>query len=218
MKTNYFKKLIARVKTNKIIVTLIGRRLLGAAVVICITHAAAAQQEPKKTHMGIAVLLQVNANGYGSSYLPGLYFSKNRSTLNLSPVIQNRNLNLAGLQLGYAYTIAGEAVDGLRGPELYLFVNGAYNNNALMGKAALQNEYTANRLSSEAQVTNLRFQSAELFGGVGLKLNLIRNLKWTSSVGLGGNTSFNFPHYNEMYYSANNFGLNLSTGLTYNLR
>lgn len=179
-----------------------------------------AQHKPAsgKLTFGGGLMAQINANGYGSAYLPGLSLTKRRTTLTFSPIIQKRDLNLAGAQVACQYALTGEPVTGERGPELFLTLQSAYYADALMGRNTLKNEHIANDRATEDNVDDLQFTSAEIFAGVGLRIRLAGNLRWVSTVALGGNTSFGFPSCQDMYFNGKNFGLNLGTGFLYNFR
>lgn len=221
MKTKLIQKSYrACVKRVKIITTLIGKEVAAVMASMLVISTGIAQHNPGsgKLIFGAGLAAQINANGYGSSYLPSLSLTKTRTTLNLSPIIQKRELNFAGIQVGCQYALTGEPVTGEREPELFLTVQSAYYADAIMGRNTLKNEYIANDRATEGKVDELRFTSAEVFAGVGLKVRLAGNLRWVSTVAMGGNTSFRFPRLQGMYFNGSNFGLSLGTGLLYSFR
>ena len=221
MKTKLIKKSYsACIKKVKIITTLIGKEVAAvmASMLVISTGIAQTNAGPGKLSLGAGLTAQINANGYGSSYLPSVSVTRKRTTLNLSPIIQKRQLNLAGVQLSCQYALTGEPVTGERAPELFLSVQSAYYADALMGRNTLKNEHIANDRATEDNVDDLQFTSAEIFAGVGLRIRLAGNLRWVSTVALGGNTSFRFPSCQDMYFNGKNFGLSLGTGFLYNFR
>lgn len=189
-----------------------------ASMLVISTGIAQHNASSDKLNFGIGLGAQINANGYGFSYLPALTLTKKRTMLSLGPVIQKRALNLAGAQVSCQYVLTGERVTGERGPELFLTLQSAYYAGAMMGRNTLKKEYIANERADEDNVDELQFTSAEIFAGVGLKLRIAGNLRWVGTVAMGGSSCFSFPNCQGMYFNENNFGLNLGTGFQYNFR
>ncbi len=166
-------------------------------------------------NLGFIASGMISANQYGGQYSPMLYYKKTRRTYSIGPIIQNKTLNLSGVQFNYDYTIVGEDAIGNeaynKNLELFCFITTSYYRNASFGKKAVWEEHMANQ-GYEGDVCKLRFKSLEFFGGVGLKIKLFKNIKWVNSMGLGSSASFNFPGH--LYHDAFNTGLILRTGIS----
>ncbi len=202
---------------TRIIVTLIGMFFI--LCLLSVTANAQLIEQNKKTAFGLSLESQVTANGYGATTLPGLYLKQGRRAYTLSATVQNRKLNMSGFQFSYAYSVTGlEATGNCNELELYFFTSAAYHYNAIMGRHTLKEEVLTNRTANENSVGDLRFKSAELYAGVGIKVNLAKNLKWISSIGVGGYTSFDFPDHQKLFYDAKNAGLLLRTGIKYEIK
>jgi hypothetical protein len=169
----------------------------------------------RNDNLGFIASGMISANQYGGQYSPMLYYKKSRRTYSIGPVIQNKTLNLSGVQFNYDYTIVGEDAIGNeaydKNLELFCFATTSYYNNASYGKRAVLEEHMANR-NYEGDVCKLRFKSIEVFGGMGLKMKLFKNIKWVNSIGLGSSTSFSFPKH--LYHDAINTGLIIKTGIS----
>ncbi len=211
-----------KTKSNKIISTLIGKAILTTVVLLGCNEISYSQQKlfnETPSNLGIAVASQISANGYGSEYNPMLYLKNGRKSYFIGPVIQKQKLNVSGVRFNYDYTIVGEDAQGNeaynKNLELFCFFIAAYHHNALLGKRALWEERMANR-EYDGDFSKLHFQSIEIYGGFGLKIKLFKNIKWVNCLGLGGYTSFNFPGH--LYYNANNIGLILKTGISFDIK
>lgn len=170
-------------------------------------------------NLGFIASSMISGNQYGGQYSPMMYYKKDRRTYAIGPVIQNKSLNLSGMKFNYEYTLVGLDAPGDEGYyknlELFCFVAAAYYYKALLGKRAVWEEHMANQ-SYEGDVSKLRFKSMEIFGGVGLKIKLVKNIKWVNSVGLGRSESFAFPDH--LYHDAINIGVILRTGISFDFK
>ena len=168
-----------------------------------------------KGNFGLSVSGMICADGYGTQYLPTLYYKKNRSCFFAGSIIQKKKANLSGVQLNYEYTLVKED-DAYSGRlELFCFATGLYQNKAILGKQTLHEESVANPEFNE-NMCEIHFKTMEVYGGFGLRIKLFKNVKWTNSIGGGGYTSFNSPC--NLYYATHNFGLILKTGISIDLK
>ncbi|HXB40324.1 MAG TPA: hypothetical protein VNZ49_07255 [Bacteroidia bacterium] len=210
-----------KTRTTKIISTLIGKSFATALLFLAFNNIAVAQKQstPKNLNIGIGVMSQICANGYGSIYNPFLYLKNGRRSFYAGPVIQKRRANLSGFQFNFTYSLTGRDVAYGEGfnpnIELYTFITAGYNNNALLGKRTLWEENCVDPAARENNVCEIKFKSAELYAGVGLKIQFLKKFKWINSMGVGGYTSFGFPNHLQLYYNASNIGLILKTGISY---
>lgn len=165
---------------------------------------------------GFAVTACVAANGYGTQYVPAFTVRSNRQTWFFGPVVQKQRLNLSGFQLNFDYRLAGGDPNENCSERtiLFCFATVAGHSNARMGKQTMGIERLANR-GYEGDLHALRFQSVEGYTGFGVKLKLNDQLQWTTALGFGGYTSFNFP--GNLYYSPHNMTLLIKTGLAVEL-
>lgn len=177
-----------------------------------------AQQLTERTgcQAGLAVSACVAANGYGTQYVPAFYLRANRQTWFFGPVVQKQKLNLSGFQLNFDYRLAGGDPDDNCSERtiLFCFATIAGHSNARMGKQTMGIERLANR-SYEGDLYGLRFKSVEGYTGFGVKIKLNDQLQWTTALGVGGYTSFNFPEH--LYYSSHNMTLLIKTGFAVDL-
>ncbi|MEO8762007.1 MAG: hypothetical protein ABI448_14010 [Bacteroidia bacterium] len=175
-------------------------------------------QLPKlKGNIGVGLFGQISVNGYGTEYMPTIYYKTGRKTFFVAPTIQKQKANLSGIQITYQYSLTGAEIKGHEEGELELFVffTAAYHHNAMLGKVTERDDQKANSLLAENGTLTYRYSSVEAFGGFGLSIPFLKRFKWTNSVGLGGYTSFNFS--SQKYYHNQNLGLTLRTGITMNL-
>jgi hypothetical protein len=170
-----------------------------------------------KDNIGVGLFGQISVNGYGTEYMPTIYYKTGRKTFFVAPTIQKQKANLSGIQITYQYSLTGSEIPGHDEGELELFVflTAAYHHNAMLGKITERNDQIANPLFVENGVATYRYSSVEAFGGFGLSIPFLKRFKWTNSVGLGGYTSFNFS--SQLYYHSQNIGVTLRTGITMNL-
>ena len=195
-----------------------GRKLflLIVSLVFSIQYGICQQNTPvQKGNFGLAVSSIIDADGYGTQLLPSVYYTRNRGTYFISPIVQKQKSNVSGIQLNYQYTLVGEGEAYAKRLELFCFATGIYQNNALMGKHALLIESMANPTFTE-NFCQLHFKSVEAYAGFGLRIKLFKNVKWINSLGAGGYASFNFPHH--LYYENHNFGMILKTGFSIDLK
>lgn len=172
---------------------------------------------PKKT-TGISLISQVCSNGYGTQYLPTIFYKQGRKTYSIAPTIQKKKLNLSGLQINYEYALTGADVkfNNDYQLELFVFVTLAYHKGAILGKNTERTERTMNYALAENNISKLRFSSTETYVGFGLKLPILKKFKWSSSIGFGYFQSINHPK--NLYYRAQNFGLIINTGISMELK
>jgi len=194
--------------------------ILAAIGLIFTTENAMCQQNTpvRNENMGFSTSAMVSASGYGGRYVPMLYFKRNRQTYFIGPVIQNQKLNFAGFQFNYDYALVGEDAPTKadnKNVELFCFFTSSYDFRALLGKRALWEEHMANS-KYEGDPCKLRFKSVSMYGGIGLKIRILKNLKWINSIGAGGYTSFDFP--GNLYYNASNLGLIIKTGISFDFK
>ncbi|MES2762660.1 MAG: hypothetical protein V4677_10645 [Bacteroidota bacterium] len=167
---------------------------------------------------GVSVYGQISANGYGSLRMPALFYKNSCHTYFVGLSIQKSRTVVSGIQFNYNYSVTGLTTPGGENvPELYFYMSSAYNFNTKLGKENLRNEYMANPSATDNNVSSLRFQSAEIFVGAGLRLSFLKRFSWDNSIGFGGNYSFNFPEKLKLYYRKTNSGLQLRTGISYSL-
>jgi len=212
--TNLIKK-----EKSRIIVTLVGRYLLVLTFLVANTSFAQTAFASNKVKAGAALFSQLSANGYGGQTLPLFYISKGRRSYFMGPVIQNRSFNLSGIHFNYTYSLTGPQIAGHDAcePELFVFLSGAYNFNALLGRAVLREEELTNPLAEELNVSAMRFRSTEIFAGFGLKVKLFKRFKFTNAIGLGGYYSFGFPDKSSLFYNGSNIGLVLKSGISFDI-
>ena len=211
---------------SRIIVTLIGRAVALAITLCSFIHPALAQQAPKGNalHAGIGLFSQISANGYGTEYSPQVFLKKGRKVYYAGPLIQKRQGNLSGLQLNFTYSLTGPDAPFAyqkgysQNIELFAFVTAAYSKGAILGKHTLMEENYVNRMACENNISGIRFKSAELYAGVGLKIQFLKNFKWINNMGIGGYTSFGYPKKMDLYYNARSLGLILKTGISYEIK
>jgi hypothetical protein len=168
-------------------------------------------------NMGISLSSQVTADGYGTQFLPMLHYRKGRATLFVGPAIQKQKLAVTGVESNFTYSVSGKHGPTMDELELFFFVTAAYHRNALLGKCTLRQEELADPTFQENHLQDLRFSSAEAYTGVGLRVPFGKKFNWTSSIGIGGYYSQNFPGVPGLYYNAQNIGLLLRTGIMMDL-
>ncbi len=172
----------------------------------------------QKKNIGLAVSGMVGPDGYGILYLPTVYYKKNRNSYFMGPVIQNQKMNVSGAQLNYDYSIVNEGEGYYKRLELFCFVKALYQGNALLGKQTLCVENLANAENAK-NASQAHFKSIEFYAGFGFKIKLFDNIKWVSSIGTGGYTSFNSPsrfYYAE--YSGHHLGIMFNAGISIDLK
>ncbi|HKC67741.1 MAG TPA: hypothetical protein VKG26_05890 [Bacteroidia bacterium] len=185
--------------------------LLALVVCMLMVQQGICQLVNTKGNFGMAVSSMFNADGYGVQYLPAVLYQKNRNTYLFAAVVQKQKANISGVQFNYEYTVIAPGEADAKGLEFFVFANAIYQNNALLGKQALQTEYVTHPENS-TNVSQIHFKSVETYTGFGLRIKLIKNVKWVNSIGCGGYASFNSP--GNLYYANHNFGLLFKTGIS----
>ncbi len=185
------------------------KMVLPALVMFINIHNGLGQEISNRNNsFSVIAATEVAANGYGTLYNPMLCYAKGRSSYAIGPTIQKQKMNFCGMQFNYDYTIAGEntpcAADMFNPRlELFCFVTTAYNKNALLSKYTIKQE-REDTYNDKQNLSKLRFQSVEAYGGFGLKIKLTEKIKWTNCIGAGGYASLNF--HGNTCYSKNDVG------------
>lgn len=166
-----------------------------------------------KGNIGTGIFGQISTNGYGTEYLPTVYYKKGRSSYFLAPTIQKQKANLSGGEITFQYALTGKEVKNSECElELFAFLTAGYHYHAMMGKVTERDEQIADPVYTENKISRAHFNSVEAFGGIGLNIPFLKRFKWTNCIGLGGFTSFDFP--SRLYYKGQSAGLIVRTGIT----
>jgi hypothetical protein len=168
-----------------------------------------------KSHFGISVSGIATADGFGLQFSPSIYYRSNRSSCMLGAIIQKQKMNVSGAQFTFEYTLMKVEEDELKRLELFCFLSGMYQANALLGKNAL---WLENRVNPEHSVntSHFRFKTLEAYLGFGLRTKVCKHIQWVNCIGFGGYKSFEFPDH--LYYAKHNVGLICKTGISFGLQ
>ena len=175
--------------------------------------------KPKNNGVGVSLMIQSSANGYGIEYLPGIYLKRGKKTFVLSSMISNRFFNLSGFQFNYEYSVTGKEIRPEdKNLELHFFTSLAYHHCATLLESNLQIENPANSTNIQKSISEIHVKSAEIYGGFGLKIKLLKFLKWNSCIGFGGYTTFDYSYKDKSGNNGQAIGLLLKTGITLNIK
>jgi hypothetical protein len=168
-----------------------------------------------KGNFGFRVSNTISANRCGSIWASSLSYTVGRKTLYGGVMMQKNKLHLTGMQLGFEYTLLDPNLNqdcNLDWLELYAWINSGYHDNVYVNKYVCEEERRGNP-ELKLDIENHSFKTVETYGGFGVRINILKNLKWMNSIGIGGYRVLN-PE-NELYYNHQGIGLMLRTGLTF---
>jgi hypothetical protein len=168
-----------------------------------------------KGNAGIRGSGTLSANRCGTILSPSLFFISGKSTVLAGVTMQRDRRHVSGFQLGYEYTLLDPDVNpdcNLSWLELFGWINGSFHRNIYLSKSMCEEQRRGNPELS-VNVEELTFETVEAYGGFGVRIDLLRNLKWFNAIGIGAYNVFN-PHP-DLYYNKNGVGLMLRSGLSY---
>ncbi|OFY87673.1 MAG: hypothetical protein A3F72_13180 [Bacteroidetes bacterium RIFCSPLOWO2_12_FULL_35_15] len=160
----------------------------------------------------IGVTSSITGSGQGVYYTPLIIYHSRIGFLALGPTIQKEKMNFSGFQLNYELNLLGKNptdsnyFDRL---ELYTFLNGSYQFNAMLSQTSQKNELLA--LQNNPSPTLLRV--FEGYAGVGIRFELFSNLRWFNCIGFGGYKILDAPA--NLIHEKKGMGLFLRTGISY---
>ena len=171
---------------------------------------------PYNESIGFNASVMISVDGYGMQYSPTLYYKRDRQLFDVGLLIQSQKHNLSGVQFGYNYTlVGGDAPSDMltsKRLELFCFISSAYEHRALLGRAIINDEKTANKNLEGVDLCRLTYRSVEIYVGFGFKIKLLKNIKWVNSIGIGAYDSFGGHRLWCREQSA--CGLDLKTGIS----
>lgn len=160
----------------------------------------------------IAMTSSITGCGQGVYYVPFIVLHSKIGFFALGPTIQKEKMNFSGFQLNYEYNLLGKNpadsnyFDRL---ELYTFLNGSYQFNAMLSQTSQKNELLA--IQNNPNPTLLRV--FEGYAGMGIRIELFTNLKWFNCIGFGGYKILDAPA--NLIHDKKGLGMFLRTGLSY---
>lgn len=160
----------------------------------------------------IAVTSSITGSGQGVYYTPLLVYHSRIGFLALGPTIQKEKMNFSGFQFNYELNLLGKnPVDSAYFDrlELYTFLNGSYQFNAMLSQSSQKNELIS--IQNNPNPTLLRV--FEGYAGIGIRLELFTNLKWFNCIGFGGYQILDAPA--TLIHEKKGMGLFLRTGISY---
>lgn len=171
----------------------------------------------KKSGFGISASTSISGAGFGTLYTPGVYYSKNKTKIELGLNIQKRKLNTSGAQINVEYLLFSDEKgcynDGLMGDvELFSFATIRYNSSAYLSKGQIGREKKINP-DNNMSYGNLKLSAIEGYAGFGLKVRIIDNLKWNNSIGFGGWQTLSGEK--TLYREYSSVSLTLGSSLSY---
>ncbi|HEX8516374.1 MAG TPA: hypothetical protein VF868_09265 [Bacteroidia bacterium] len=165
--------------------------------------------------VGIRGSASISANGFGTILSPAVFYKKGKSNFVFSLTMQKKMDNVSGVMGTYEYTLVDPQsmrdcyIDWL---ELYAFVNGGYHKSVYLGESASEQEGTSNA-EFKADLSTVQLRAIEGYVGIGLRINLVKNLKWFNNTGFGAYQVMNAPA--GLFYNSKAVGLSVTTGLSY---
>lgn len=188
-----------------------------AVAFVLLTNSGISQSQ--SLGIGVGISSTVGGCGYGTIYNPSIHVSKGPVQVELAANIQKRKFNFTGAQLSLEYSIF-DGCNGVldeyarEGFQVFLFTSANYNRGAYLGKMQLKTE---RRVADDSQINfeSLRYNSVDMTAGFGVKVHLIKGLKWVNSVGFSGWQTLKGEKATYREYSS--FCLKLKSGLTYDL-
>jgi hypothetical protein len=112
---------------------------------------------------GISVKTSNSMGGLGSAIIPQITYSYDRHDVALGINVQEKNMNVSGLRLGYSFVINPENDN-----QVFLFTDLAYFENAHLSNKMLRYETTINP-ENASYFHNVRINSVEQHIGFGVK-------------------------------------------------
>lgn len=176
-----------------------------------------AVSQTKKTHFGVSASSSLSGAGFGTMYTPGVYYKTDKTKIELGLNIQKRKFNMSGMQVNFEYILFDDQKgcynDGLMGDlELFSFATVRYNSSAYLSKGQIGREKKINP-DNNRSFDNLKFSAIEGYVGLGLKIRVVDNLKWSNSIGFGGWKTLSGDK--SLYREYNSVSIALNTGLSF---
>ena len=160
----------------------------------------------------ISLTSSITASGQGVYYAPFIILHSRIGFIALGPTIQKEKMNFSGFQLNYELNLLGKNVSDsnyFNRLEIYSFLNGSYQFNAMLSQASQKNELLA--IQNNPSPTLLRV--FEGYAGIGMRIELFSNFRWFNSIGFGGYKILDGPE--NLIHDKKGMGLFLRTGLSY---
>ena len=188
-------------------------------ILVLILQSNFSNAQISKKCFGLILNTTTTGNGHGLIFSPGIIFNSNKSQLALEFNFQKRNGNFSGTQLTYEYAI----YNGSNPRNLYcdkdifdvfLYLNARYNSNLVLGDNQIRIEKKADPESS-TDFSNLKFSTAEMYLGFGVRTKIAKHIKWVNSIGIGGYETLSGAK--DIYREGSTICLTLKTGLSINL-
>lgn len=160
----------------------------------------------------IAVTSSITGSGQGVYYAPFIILHSKIGFFALGPTIQKEKMNFSGFQLNYELNLLGKNTTDsnyFNALELYTFLNGSYQFNAMLSQTSQKNEL----LSYQNNPNPTLLRVFEGYAGVGIRFELFSNFRWFNCIGFGGYKILDAP--NDLIHDKKGMGLFLRTGISY---
>lgn len=97
---------------------------------------------------------------------------------------------------------------------MFLYLNARYNSNLVLGDFQIRVEKKVNPECS-TDFSNLKFSTAEMYLGFGVRTKITKKIKWVNSIGIGGYKTLSGAE--DIYREGSTICLTLKTGLSITL-
>lgn len=161
--------------------------------------------------LSLQVARDVSGSGLGGNVCPNIALTLSKHTVSFGPNFQRKRMNFSGLQFNYRYSAAkNEKL------ELFFSVNIIRHENAFLSKVSCEIEENSH-LENPTILENKKFKVVECYAGIGLKVNLTKNLNIACSSGIGMYYTCNKDYDNTLYREKSAVVMQLRLILIYNL-
>jgi hypothetical protein len=170
------------------------------------------EREDYNDTYAIAVTSSITASGQGVYYAPFIILHSKIGFFALGPTIQKEKMNFSGFQLNYELNLLGKNTTDsnyFNRLELYTFLNGSYQFNAMLSESSQKNELLA--IQNNPSPTLLRV--FEGYAGIGIRFELFSNFRWFNCIGFGGYKILDAP--SNLVHDKKGLGIFLRTGISY---
>ncbi len=168
----------------------------------------------QKINKAIELASDVTGSGLGGNIYIGATLSHGNSAYSFGVNLQQKKINLSGIQLNYRYTVAHSENEKT---ELFFLGNVTCHANANVSDRSVKIE----KMCRPEEVENydaLSLKVIESYVGFGLKYNLTQRFSTICSIGVGGYETLNNDYDLKMYRPKSALSLRFKIGLAYNFK
>lgn len=146
---------------------------------------------------GFSLYSNCSGSGLGTFYSPGFFLSKKGNLISVGPTINKSNFRISGVHLNFEHTFMGDDKDRRYDNynemlDIFGFSSMFYRPSTALNRKTLAME--CNKSSEfKKSLENTKLQTLEAYIGFGIRIKILKNLKWLNCIGFGGYYSPNRP-------------------------